>query len=130
MVHIIDNLVLPKYMENINLSDLNNREKVMFTIFLNIVQNNGGYEFEITLDELSYILGQIKDLSFYHAIKDVCGKLREKKVFYDDKKNEHRIFDYVYFDEDNGIVRFRFNLEYENKLRSLGETIKNPKKEG
>ena len=73
MVHIIDNLVLPKYMENINLSDLNNRERVMFTIFLNIVQNNGGYEFEITLDELSYILGQIKDLSFYHAIKDVCG---------------------------------------------------------
>lgn len=130
MVYIVDSLVLPEYMKGIDLSNFEQREKVLFTIFLSIAQNNGGYDFELSLDELSYILGQIKDLSFYHAIKDVCGKLREKRVLYDLENNEHRIFDYVYFDEDNAITRFRFNLDYENKLRSLGQTIKNPKKKG
>ena len=129
-MYIIDNFVLPKAMEKINLSVFNTKERVLFVLLLTIIQNNPGYEFEISLGELSYCLGEPKSLSFYHTILNISNSIREKRVLLDYEGKEHRIFDYIIFDEHSGMLRFRYSINYENNLRELNESLKNPKKKG
>lgn len=116
---IYDHFVLPPEIR-IDGGSLGIREKSLLLFFLCVVQNGDGYSFDISLDELSAVVGEKVSVFFERQIYDISRSLDYSTA--DLFGEKIRLFDYVKYSNMN--VHIRFSSALEGKLKEHGSTIK------